>query len=71
MARWARSLRSISRARAPENDRIGCKNDSRILRLIQKWLKAGISEDGQWSESNVATPQGAVVSRLLSQLYLH
>ena len=36
--------------------------DRRILRLIQKWLKAGISEDGQWSESKVGTPQGAVVT---------
>jgi hypothetical protein len=36
--------------------------DRRILRLIQKWLKAGVSEDGQWSESTVGTPQGAVVS---------
>jgi RNA-directed DNA polymerase len=36
--------------------------DRRILRLIQKWLKAGVSEDGQWSESRVGTPQGAVVT---------
>jgi RNA-directed DNA polymerase len=36
--------------------------DRRILRLIQKWLKAGISDDGQWSESKVGTPQGAVVT---------
>ena len=33
--------------------------DPRILRLIQKWLKAGVSEDGQWSETEVGTPQGA------------
>ena len=45
--------------------------DRRILRLIQKWLKAGVSEDGQWSESKVGTPQGAVVSPLLANLYLH
>src|ERR1700726_1270097 len=45
--------------------------DRRILRLIQKWLKAGISEDGQWSESKVGTPQGAVVSPLLANVYLH
>jgi RNA-directed DNA polymerase len=36
--------------------------DHRILRLIQKWLKAGVSEDGQWSETKVGTPQGAVVT---------
>jgi hypothetical protein len=34
--------------------------DRRILRLIQKWLKAGVSEDGQWSESKVGTPLWAV-----------
>src|SRR6201997_2581493 len=45
--------------------------DRRILRLIQKWLKAGVSEDGQWSESNLGTPQGAVVSPLLANVYLH
>ena len=45
--------------------------DPRILRLIQKWLKAGISEDGRWSESKVGTPQGAVVSPLLANVYLH
>ena len=45
--------------------------DRRILRLIQKWLKAGVSEDGQWSETNLGTPQGAVVSPLLANVYLH
>ena len=39
--------------------------DRRILRLIRKWLKAGVSEDGQWSETTQGTPQGAVVSPLL------
>ena len=45
--------------------------DSRILRLIQKWLKAGVSEDGTWSESKLGTPQGAVISPLLANVYLH
>src|SRR5215813_10529155 len=45
--------------------------DHRILRLIQKWLKAGVSEDGQWSETKVGTPQGAVASPLLANVYLH
>ena len=45
--------------------------DHRVLRLIQKWLKAGVSEDGQWSETEVGTPQGAVVSPLLANVYLH
>src|SRR5215475_13464481 len=45
--------------------------DRRMLRLIQKWMKAGVSEDGQWSETNVGTPQGAVASPLLANVYLH
>ena len=45
--------------------------DNRMLRLIQKWLKAGVSEDGAWSETTVGTPQGAVVSPLLANVYLH
>src|SRR5215471_8945888 len=45
--------------------------DRRILRLIQKWLKVGVSEDGQWSETKLGTPQGAVVSPLLANAYLH
>jgi group II intron reverse transcriptase/maturase len=45
--------------------------DRRILRLIRKWLRAGVSENGQWSETKVGTPQGAVVSPLLANLYLH
>jgi RNA-directed DNA polymerase len=45
--------------------------DRRMLRLIQKWLTAGVSENGQWSETTVGTPQGAVVSPLLANVYLH
>jgi group II intron reverse transcriptase/maturase len=45
--------------------------DRRVLRLIQRWLKAGVSEDGTWSETKVGTPQGAVVSPLLANIYLH
>jgi RNA-directed DNA polymerase len=45
--------------------------DRRILRLIQKWLKAGVSEDGRWSETKVGTPQGAVASPLIANVYLH
>jgi hypothetical protein len=36
--------------------------DPRVLRLIQKWLKAGVLEDGVWSETEAGTPQGAVVT---------
>jgi len=45
--------------------------DKRILRLIRKWLTAGISEEGEWSETKVGTPQGAVVSPLLANVFLH
>jgi group II intron reverse transcriptase/maturase len=45
--------------------------DRRILRLIQKWLRAGVSEDGQWSPTTVGTPQGAVASPLLANVFLH
>jgi group II intron reverse transcriptase/maturase len=45
--------------------------DPRVLRLIWKWLRAGVSEEGQWSKSEVGTPQGAVISPLLANIYLH
>jgi RNA-directed DNA polymerase len=45
--------------------------DPRILRLIQKWLRAGVSEDGEWSSTTIGTPQGAVISPLLANVYLH
>jgi RNA-directed DNA polymerase len=45
--------------------------DRRIVRLIQKWLKAGVSEEGEWKETKVGTPQGAVASPLLANIYLH
>jgi RNA-directed DNA polymerase len=45
--------------------------DRRILRLIQKWLKAGVLEEGEWSETEMGTPQGAVISPLLANIYLH
>jgi RNA-directed DNA polymerase len=45
--------------------------DRRILRLIRKWPKAGVSEDGQWSETKLGPPQGAVASPLIANVYLH
>jgi RNA-directed DNA polymerase len=45
--------------------------DKRVLRLIQKWLNAGTIENGEWSETDAGTPQGASVSPLLSNVYLH
>lgn len=45
--------------------------DPRVLRLIRKFLRAGVSEEGQWSKTEVGTPQGAVISPLLANIYLH
>jgi group II intron reverse transcriptase/maturase len=45
--------------------------DRRILRLIQKWLKAGVMEGGIWSDPETGTPQGSVASPLLANIYLH
>ena len=45
--------------------------DKRILRLIQKWMAAGVIEDGAWTESLEGVPQGASASPLLANVYLH
>jgi group II intron reverse transcriptase/maturase len=45
--------------------------DERIIRLVKKWLKAGVLEEGQWHSSDMGTPQGAVISPLLANIYLH
>jgi len=45
--------------------------DQRILRLIQKWLRAGVMDDGKWSDTETGTPQGSVISPLLANIYLH
>lgn len=45
--------------------------DERVLDLIRRWLRAGVSEDGEWSESTKGTPQGAVISPILANIYLH
>jgi RNA-directed DNA polymerase len=45
--------------------------DPRMLRLLKKWLRAGVSENGQWSPTKVGTPQGAVISPLLANVFLH
>ena len=46
-------------------------SDSRMLRLIQKWLKAGVLEDGVLTVSERGTGQGSVISPLLANVYLH
>src|ERR1700732_291440 len=43
----------------------------RIIRLIQKWLKAGVLDKGRHVETEEGTPQGAVISPLLANIYLH
>ena len=50
------------------NHRVG---DPRIIRLIQKWLKAGVLEDGVVTTSEQGTGQGSVASPLLANVYLH
>jgi hypothetical protein len=45
--------------------------DKRVLRLIQKWLRAGVIENGKWSATEAGTAQGASASPLLSNVYLH
>jgi RNA-directed DNA polymerase len=45
--------------------------DRRVIRLIRKWLKAGVMEDGQVMATEMGTPQGAVASPLLANIYLH
>ena len=46
-------------------------SDRRVLRLIQKWLRAGAIEDGAWSQTERGTAQGASASPLLANVYLH
>ena len=45
--------------------------DPRVVRLIQKWLSAGVMERGQWQAVAEGTPQGGVISPLLSNVFLH
>jgi len=45
--------------------------DSRMLRLVRQWLRAGVSEDGEGSRTSVGVPQGAVISPLLANIDLH
>jgi RNA-directed DNA polymerase len=45
--------------------------DQRVLRLIRKWLKAGVMQDGLLAATEIGTPQGAVISPLLANIYLH
>ncbi|HYK04359.1 MAG TPA: group II intron reverse transcriptase/maturase [Thermoanaerobaculia bacterium] len=44
--------------------------DQRVIRLILKWLKAGVMEDGEWTASEEGSPQGGTISPLLANVYL-
>ena len=46
-------------------------SDRRVLKLLRQWLAAGVMEDGQWTATVAGTPQGGVISPLLSNIYLH
>ena len=45
--------------------------DRRVLRLIERWLKAGILESGRWEPVEVGTPQGSGISPILANVFLH
>jgi RNA-directed DNA polymerase len=45
--------------------------DSRLVRLVMKWLRAGVMEEGQLHEVQEGTPQGGIISPLLANIYLH
>lgn len=45
--------------------------DSRMVRLVMKWVRAGVMEDGKLSDVEAGTPQGGVISPLLANIYLH
>ena len=46
-------------------------SDRRVLKLLRQWLAAGVMEEGQWTRTVAGTPQGGVISPLLSNIYLH
>ena len=46
-------------------------NDGTIIRFIGKWLNAGVMEEGKWTSSDTGTPQGGVISPMLSNVFLH
>ncbi len=45
--------------------------DPRVIRLIRKWMKAGVTENGEWSATETGIPQGSVVSPTLANIYPH
>ena len=45
--------------------------DRRVIRLIRKWLNAGVMDGGSWADTGMGTPQGAIVSPVLANVFLH
>jgi len=45
--------------------------DTRVIRLIQQWLTAGVLEEGRWTPSEEGVPQGGLSSPVLANIYLH
>ena len=45
--------------------------DRRVIRLIRKWLNAGVMDGGSWTDAGMGTPQGAIVSPVLANVFLH
>ncbi len=46
-------------------------SDRRVLKLIRQWLKVGVMAEGDWTATEVGSPQGGVISPLLANIYLH
>lgn len=46
-------------------------SDRRVIKLVKQWLKAGVIEDGKYEETEEGSPQGGVISPLLSNIYLN
>jgi RNA-directed DNA polymerase len=46
-------------------------SDRRVLKRLRQWLKVGVLEDDQWRATTIGSPQGAVVSPLMANIYLH
>src|SRR5712691_6532452 len=46
-------------------------SDRKVLKLLRKWLQAGVMDEGRFVETVSGTPQGGVISPLLSNIYLH
>ena len=51
--------------------RLQHRKDRRVIRLIVKWLNAGVMDAGEWRDDLRGTPQGSVISPILANVYLH